>query len=344
MSQNSHNPAGRVLLRRGGWIESVHRVHAVVTDERGQVVWSMGEPEWPTFFRSAAKPFQALPLVDDGVVDRFEMSDEELALCCASHNSEARHRSVAEALLHRVGLDRSALACGGHPPLRPEEGVRIADEGRRPDALDSNCSGKHAGMLALAVHHGWPTGDYHRPTHPVQERVTREVARWTGLPIDDLETGVDGCGVVCFRTPLDRISVAFARLAAASSADGAAGRVVGAMTRHPEMVAGVDRLDTAVMGATGGAVFAKVGAEGVYGAGMPATGWGLALKVEDGGWRAADVALVRILDALGLTEPSSDDAVAPFRRPTVYNTRGEDAGRLEADFGVAALVETARGE
>lgn len=301
-------------------------------------MWSMGDPQWPTFFRSAAKPLQALPLVEDGVVDRYDMSDEELALCCASHNSEPRHRKVASGLLGRIGLEIDALACGGHPPLRRAEEIRIAREGRSPDALDSNCSGKHAGMLALAAFHGWPTAGYHEVSHPVQERLAREVAAWTATPREQLETGVDGCGVVCFRTPLERMAASFSRLAVASRSAGPARRVVTAMTRYPEMVAGLGRLDTAVMQATGGAVFAKVGAEGVYAAGVPASGIGLALKVPDGAWRAADVALVEILDAIGLTSAGQDDAVAPFRRPDVHNTRGESVGSLQAHFDTSSLA------
>lgn len=235
----------------------------------------------------------------------------------------------------RLGLAESALACGGHPPLRPAEGGRIAREGRRPGPLDSNCSGKHAGMLALAVAHGWPIAGYHEASHPVQRRLVAEIARWAALDVAQLETGVDGCGVVCVRVPLDRVAASFARLAVASRDVGSARRVVRAMVDHPGMVAGLGRLDTAVMQATGGAVFAKVGAEGVYAAGIPAAGLGLALKIEDGGWRAADAALVHILDQLGHTDPSRDDEVATFRSPILRNTRGEVVGGVEPDFEMA---------
>jgi L-asparaginase II len=321
-----------VRVRRGGLTESEHRVHAVVADERGAVIRFVGEPQYPTFYRSAAKPLQALPLVDDGVAERFGFTSSELALCCASHNSEPRHVETAAGLLSRLGLDPSALACGGHPPLRPEEGLRLAREGRRPGALESNCSGKHVGMLALAVAHGWPVAGYQQDGHPVQSRMKAEIARWAGLDPARLQTGVDGCGVVCVRAPLDRIAASFARLAAASRQEGSARRVVRAMVDHPEMVAGLGRLDTAVMQATDGVVFAKVGAEGVYAAGIPESGLGVALKIEDGAWRAADVAFVHVLDGLGLTDPNADDPVASFRSRTLINTRSEAVGRIEPDF------------
>ncbi len=310
-------------------------MHAVVADDRGEVIHFVGDPHRATFYRSAAKPFQALPLLDDGVADRFEFTSSELALCCASHNSEPRQVEAVAGLLARLGLDSAALACGAHPPLRPEEGLRMAREGRHPGALDSNCSGKHVGMLALAVAHGWAVAGYQEEGHPVQRRVTSEIARWAGLDGARLETGVDGCGVVCVRAPLDRIATSFARLAVASRREGSARRVVRAMVEHPEMVAGIGRLDTAVMRATDGAVFAKVGAEGVYAAGIPGAGLGVALKIEDGAWRAADVAFVHVLDALGFTTPTARDGVADFRRPTLFNTRGEPVGRIEPNFELA---------
>jgi L-asparaginase II len=332
MNQISPRPPGTVCVRRGEWIESVHRVHVAVVDDRGRVLRSVGDVHLPTFYRSAAKPLQAVPLLDDGVVDRFHFTSSELAVCCASHNSEPRHVETVAGLLSKLKLDASALACGGHPPLRAEEGLRMAREGRRPGPLDSNCSGKHAGMLALAVAHGWSVDGYQDEGHPVQRRLKAEIARWADLDPAGLETGVDGCGVVCVRAPLDRIAASFARLALASREDGAARRVVRAMVDHPEMVAGIGRLDTAVMRATDGAVFAKVGAEGVYAAGIPGAGLGLALKIEDGAGRAADAAFVHILDELGQTDPTRDDAVARFRRPTLVNTRGEAVGRIDPEF------------
>ena len=323
---------GSVALRRGRWIESRHRVHAVVVEATGRVLAVAGDPRVPTFFRSAAKPFQALPLVEDGVVDALALDGASLALCCASHNSEPRHVELARAILARAAVPEGALACGGHPPLRLEEARRIAAEGRAPGSIESNCSGKHSGMLALARHHGWPLEGYERPDHPVQRRMCAVIARWAGLDVEALETAVDGCGVVCVGAPLVHLALAYARLAGAAREPGSpAGRVVRAMVTHPAMVGGSGRLDTGVMEATGGRVFAKVGAEGVYGAGVPERGLGIALKVEDGGWRAADRALVALLDALGVTDPEADDAIAPFRRGAVLDTRGDAVGAMEAE-------------
>ncbi len=319
-------------------MESVHRVHAVVADASGRRVAHVGDPRFPTFFRSAAKPFQALPLVEDGVVDALGITDEELALCCASHNSEVRHVETARRILARAGLGDDALECGGHMPLREEEGVRLLLAGVRPGPIHSNCSGKHAGMLALAVHHGWPTRGYVEVDHPVQRRMGREIARWTETDPDRIGSGVDGCGVVCFQVPLEAVAASFARFAeAARRGERGPARIVAAMTDHPWMVAGTGRLCTALMEATDGRVFAKVGAEGVYGLGVQDRGVGVAVKVEDGAKRAAEIALLRLLDAMSLLDDAAREALSAWLTPSVRNTRGEIVGCLEADveFGPA---------
>ncbi|HSG46200.1 MAG TPA: asparaginase [Longimicrobiales bacterium] len=316
----------RVEVRRGGAVESVHAVHVAVAG-RGGMEAAAGDPGFPTFYRSASKPFQALPLVEDGVLDRFGFGGEELALCCASHNSEAQHLEVASRILDRIGLGGGALECGGHWPLREAVAYRFLEEGRVPGPLESNCSGKHAGMLALAVHHGWPTAGYVRAGHPVQERMSREVSRWTGIPVADLVTGVDGCGVVCFAVPLEVMAGSFARFAQDAARGGAVGRVCDAMLDHPFLVAGTRRLCTDLM-ATGAGVVAKVGAEGVYGAWHPASGLGIALKVEDGARRAAEPALVAVLEALELLPDRVLEALERYRTPVVKNTRGEVVGEM----------------
>jgi L-asparaginase II len=298
------------------------------------VVARAGDVSFPTCYRSAAKPLQALPLVEDGVAEALGLTEEELALCCGSHSSEAGHVETARHILARAGLGEEALACGGHPPLGAREAERMAREGVRPGPIHNNCSGKHAGMLALAVHHGWPTEGYHRPEHPVQRRMLAEVARWTGLAQDEVQTGVDGCGVVCFRAPLDAVARSFARFAAAAWSGRGPAAVVGAMTRHPWMVAGTGRLCTDVMAAARGAVFAKTGAEGVYAAGVPARGLGIALKVEDGARRAADAALVALLEALELLDAGAVRALEPVHSPALRNTRDEPVGALRVRLGL----------
>ena len=202
----------RVEERRGDQTETVHRVHVAVVDADGALVARAGDPGLVTFWRSAAKPFQAMPLVADGAAERFGFSDAELALCCASHSSEPGQVEMVRALLAKIGCREDDLRCGPHTPLAEHVARDYQARGVRLTPVYSNCSGKHTGMLALARHHGWPTADYHRLAHPVQQRCLDEVSRWTNLPADRIGTAVDGCGVVCFALPLKNMALAYARL------------------------------------------------------------------------------------------------------------------------------------
>lgn len=281
-----------------------------------------------TLLRSAVKPLQALPLAQDGAADRFGLTEEEVALCCGSHNAEERHLEAVRSILAKAGVPESALACGPHRPLLRARAQEMAEAGVPLGAIVNNCSGKHAGMLALAVHHGWPTEGYEQFDHPVQARIEREVSAWTGVAAEEASRAVDGCGVPCFAAPLKRAAAAAARLSEAAGRPGPVRRIVTAMTRRPFMVAGAKRLCTRLMEEEGGRLFAKVGAEGVYLAGDLERSLGVALKVEDGAWRAAAPALLSVLDQAGLLSDRARSALAEFASPPVTNTLGDVVGRL----------------
>ncbi len=320
-----------VEVTRGPLVESRHRVSIAVADGAGRLRARAGNAELVVYARSSVKAFQALPLVEDGAADRFGLSPAELALCCASHNAEPRHLDGVRAILRRIGADEDALACGPHIPMGAAAARALASQGEEPTRIHNNCSGKHAGMLALARHHGWPLAGYHRPEHPVQGRVLDEMARWTGVPGDEIQTGTDGCGVPTFALPLTALAGAFARLAAAArAAEPGPARVVSAMVQNPEYVAGVGRLCTDLMRVAGGRIFAKVGAEGVYCAGIPGAELGVALKVEDGATRAAEPALLAVLSALHLVSEDELGELEAWARPTLLNTRGEHVGAIVA--------------
>jgi L-asparaginase II len=316
----------RVEQLRGGWVEAVHAVHVAVVDAQGRLVARAGDPALVTFWRSAAKPFQALPLVADGVMPRFGLTDADLALGCASHSSEPGQVAGVREFLAKIGCSERDLLCGSHPPLSERVAQDYQTRGVRLTAVYSNCSGKHAAMLALARHHGWPTAFYTRLEHPVQQRCLAEVSRWTEVPAAELKTGVDGCGVVCFGMPLERMALAYAKL---GSGEQGASVVVEAMLRHPDLIAGAGRPCTELMRAHPGRVIAKVGAEGVYCALLPRERLGVALKVADGHALASALALAAVLEALGL-RPVPDSLAA---RPNV-NTRGETVGELRVNGGL----------
>jgi L-asparaginase II len=316
---------------RGDTIESQHRVHVAVAHAEHGLTASAGNPAHHSFVRSAIKMFQVLPFVEAGGVEHFQLTPEELALCTASHGGEPFHVAAARSILAKAKLKEGALACGPHPPMHAATADAMKAAGEAPTRIHNNCSGKHAGMLAHAVQQHWVTNGYHRATHPVQQRILTTVAAWMGVATGTIEQAIDGCGLPTFAMPLDAVAEGCARFAAAA-ADGqpAPSRIVAAMVSHPEYVAGTDRLDTALMRVAEGRLFAKVGAEGFYCAGIPAMRLGVAIKVEDGAWRAVEPALLatlRAIDAIGANELNLLDR---FAQPLITNTRNETVGVIRA--------------
>ncbi len=331
---------GTVRVTRGDETESIHTVHAVVVGRSPGEEVRFGDPDCLCFWRSAFKPFQALPLVEDGVAGALGWTARELALAAASHSGTPVHVELAASMLASAGLSPEDLECGAHPPYDRESAEDVLRAGKPYTPLHNNCSGKHAGMLALAAHHGWPTRGYIEAGHPVQARIRRGLARWLDVDPESLEWGRDGCGVPTAYLSLRQMARAFARLGRAARAkEDAPASIVGAMTTHPELVAGPGRSVTRVMRETEGRVLAKEGAEGVFCAAAPAEGWGLALKVADGATRAAGPALVGICSSLGLLSAGELDRLADVGRPSVLNVTGVEVGLITARMhGVAAHV------
>ncbi len=315
----------RIEVRRGDLVESLHRVSVAVTDPAGRLVAEAGDPGLATFWRSAAKPFQAMPLVEDGVAAAFLLGDEELALACASHSSEAKHLHVTDHFLAKIGCLEEDLACGPHPPLGASVARQVREEGITLTPRWSNCSGKHTGMLALARHHGWSSVGYTDPGHPVQQRLLRSVSEWTGLAPDAIGLGIDGCTTVSYHLPLRAMARAWARFGTAQA--DAPTTLRRAMLTHPDLVAGWDRYDTDMMRALPGRILVKVGAEGVYCASLLDEGLGVALKVEDGDMRTCPLALAGVLQAL-LGDEYPSDTLTSYAEIPVANTRGAVVGMI----------------
>jgi L-asparaginase II len=334
----------RVESTRGPLVESAHAVAVAVTDAAGNLVASAGDPDAATFWRSAAKPFQAMPMVADGAADRAGFGSDAIALACASHSSESAHVNLARRMLAAIGCSEADLACGPHTPLSTAVHEEALRTGTPMTPAWSNCSGKHAGMLALTRHHGWDTAGYERAGHPTQARILEEVVRWTGVPAESLVLGVDGCTTVCFGLPLRGMALAYARLGV--SDEPAAVRVRSAMLAHPELVGGTGRLCTELTRASDGRILAKIGAEGVYSAAWPELGLGISLKVADGDMRSAQVALLGVIARLSaaLEVPLSLEALAKQAEPVVRNTRGEATGvmRCAGDLRFHATAGAAR--
>ena len=286
-----------VEVRRNGAVEAVHRVHAVAVRD-GEVIAAAGDPSLTCFMRSSSKPLQALPLVRA----REDLPDDELAIACASHHDTPEQVAAVRALLARAEATEADLELG-------------PQEGRPPGLIHNNCSGNHAGMLALCRARGWPTQGYRLPEHPVQQACLEVHAEAAEVEPEALETGTDGCGIVTFALTLQRMAHAFSRL---ESLPGGA-RVAAAMRVRPDLVGGPDGADYLLMRAASGWL-AKGGAEGLLCA-AGADGIGVALKTEDGTSRPHTPALEAFLDRLGTYVPEL------ATRP-VLNTRGEQVGDI----------------
>ena len=322
------NPLAVEVLR-GPLVESRHRVAAAVADANGlRAAW--GDADAAVFPRSAVKPLQVLALIESGGAEACGASEAEIALACSSHNGEPRHVAAVGAWLERLGLGAPDLECGAHAPLGGAAPAELTP-------LHNNCSGKHTAMLATAHHLGEPLAGYVAADHPVQRRVRSLLGELAGCDLAAAPSAIDGCSIPTFGLPLAALARAFARFSTGHGTpprrQAALARVRRAMAAHPFMVAGTGRFCTALNEATSGRVLVKTGAEGVMVAALPEAGLGLAMKVDDGASRAAEVAMVALLRHLGqLTDPLSP-ALAVLAEPLVRNWRGLETGVIRARAG-----------
>jgi L-asparaginase II len=302
----------------------VHAGDLAVVDAAGDLVAYVGDPERALFARSSMKPLQAAVSLS---LAPFDFPDKEVAVMCASHNAEPPHLEAVRSLMARAGVEEAALQC---PAVRPWDDEAAASDPERR-RINSDCSGKHAGMLAACVAQGWPLDSYRSPEHPLQQRVLDAVLGVTGLAT--VHVGVDGCGVPVHGLSLRSMATIYARLSAPDrwgSLAPFADRAARAMAAEPYMVAGRNRVDTAVMQAAPG-VLVKAGAEGIICAVVMNADLGVSVKVADGAHRAAGPALIHALHSLGALDKAQVDAVATFARPPVLGG-GQPVGELQPAF------------
>ncbi|MFM1816187.1 MAG: hypothetical protein RLZ98_2882 [Pseudomonadota bacterium] len=318
-----------VELTRGGLVESRHRGAVAVVGPDG-IMLALGDVERPVFPRSAIKALQAVPLVTTGAADRFGLTDEHLALACASHSGADYHVKLAAEMLAKGGMTADALACGAHRPLDGKAAARLIETRTSPSQLHNNCSGKHAGMLLTAVHCGEPANGYLDPDHPVQRRIRDVLETLTGERLGASVCGIDGCGVPNWAVSARGLATAFQRYVSGTAPVGAAAvRIMAACWKYPEAVAGEGRLDTTVMRRHPGEVFLKTGAEGVYCAAVRSRGLGVALKIDDGAKRASEAAVMAVLSRLTdiAADVMPDGAIANWRGRRTGETRISEAFR-----------------
>jgi L-asparaginase II len=338
-------------LTRGEFVESIHYGSIAISDNQGRLVAWYGDPHTNTFLRSSAKPFQALPFVEDNGQRGFDLTPKEIALICASHSGTDEHVSNILAIQNKTGVSESELMCGVHPVFDESTAENMRQRGEELTPNRHNCSGKHTGMLAYAHMQNWSTSDYLDLEHPTQERILKSFSEMSGVSIDEVRIGIDGCSAPNFAVPLHNAALAYARLCDPQGfpqkrAD-ACRTITSAMTKYPFMVGGPGRFDTRLMEVTGGLVVSKGGAEGYHAVGiMPGAlgpespALGIAFKVSDGDLRnrARPAVTLEILRQLRALSPSQESELSEFGPSLpLKNWREIEIGRTDPAFKLNQL-------
>jgi L-asparaginase II len=331
---------------RGGITESVHFGAIAAVDAAGEVVAAAGDPEAVIFFRSSAKPFQAIPVVESGAADAYGLTPAELALCCASHEGSPAHQRQVAAMLSKIGMSDADLQCGAPLPMDEAEAARIVLGEVAPSPLQCDCSGKHTGMLATIAHEGLTSHDYLDPTHPLQRRILGIMAEVMRMPAERVVLGTDGCSLPTFGAPLRAFATAYAALAAPERMPPGAGRehaaaldrLRQAMVTHPENVAGPGQLVTDLMALSDGRIVAKSGAEGLICLAVPERELGIAIRVLDGTFRAHAAVTVAALEQLDILDVATRAAILERHAPALRNHNGRLVGEIRPVFSLAGAM------
>jgi L-asparaginase II len=323
---------------RGDWVENRHRGSAVIVDQKGRVFVEWGDIEAPVFARSSIKLLQTIALFESGAVKKYGITPEEIVLACASHTGEDVHVDTVAKWLGQLGLALGNLNCGVVRPSNRKAHEAILCSHSQPTALHNPCSGKHAGFLSVALAKGYSAQGYTDPDHPVQKYILSILEDMMQVDATKMPQALDGCNVPALAFPLRNIALGMARFGEQATGVSKERRQVmkeicRSIKDHPILIAGTGRFDTAVIESTQGQVITKVGADAVYAATIPQKGLGIALKIDDGSIRAAEVAMGAVLNSLGVLEPMAQARLSSFLHPIVRNIDGKDTGVIRSHSG-----------
>ncbi len=330
-----------VSVFRGDRRESCHYGSLAVVDKDINLIASAGEPKTLTFWRSAAKPVQLLPVLTSGAAEHFGFTDEELAVMMASHSGEKCHRNQVKSILEKIGADKEDLTCGTHSPINKEARKNLYRNQAQPDVLHNNCSGKHAAMLSLCAYHDWSWKNYQQLEHPLQQLLLDYISRMSGYPRSKINTGIDGCGVIVYYIPLKNMAAAYARMInpvdLSEDLAAACSRLVSVMSKHPRLVAGSKRFNTELLaGYSQKEIMAKTGAEGIF-CFAHRSGWGAALKIYDGNKRAIPPLVLESLAKLAKLNPASREGLEKYIRPVIKNHRDDEVGHIQSELNLKIM-------
>lgn len=327
------------VITRNGYIESVHCGIICVVNDSGNVLFHIGDVNTRIFFRSSAKPIQAIPLIQSGAADAFGLTPKEIAVICASHGGEEMHRQAVVSILNKLGLDEQSLRCGVSQPAGARERMRLIREGLKPDSLHGCCSGKHAGMLALAKFRGASLEGYENITHPVQQEILRTAAEFMDADAFAIPTAADGCGTPVYLLSVYQAALSYARLSRFSQDKAqpyhrACKTIYDSMAGYPEMVAGEGAFDTELIRAAQGALIGKAGYEGVFCLALREGTLGVCVKIADGSERALYPAVMQLLKDLKILDKSQWEKLKQWHIAHHKNNLGQTSGFIRPYFSL----------
>ena len=326
-----------VQMIRAGVVDCVHRGHVAVVDNSGKPIFAAGDAGAVAYLRSCAKPFQAVAAVRSGAAEKFNFTNQELAVIAGSHNGTPEHTQLVQGILQKIGADTTELGCGAGAPISRSAYEQLLLSGQKPSVLEHNCSGKHSGMLAACRAMGWDSSGYLAADHPVQQMILGIIAEYADMNPSDVVIGLDGCGVPTFGLPMHYTALLFARLGTSvSDSSGDLGVIARAMHQYPLLSSGDGRVDASLSLATNGRLICKDGAEGLLGIGISDRGVGIAVKVLDGNQRAHIPVVSSLMLDLGYINADEAAALDKLMPSVVRNGLGQAAAELRSVLHVTA--------
>ncbi|MGB0432365.1 MAG: asparaginase [Bacteroidia bacterium] len=325
---------------RGNLVESFHNGSICIVNQTGDTIFSLGDINQLSFTRSALKPFQSIALIETGAAKAFKLSDAEIAVTCGSHNAEIEHLQAVNSILNKIGLTKTSLKCGPQLPTGKIPRNELRKSGAKPEHIHNNCSGKHAGFLAICVHMNWPTENYLAENHPLQKLIKQICAQMFEVSINDFVLGEDGCSAPNYATSLYQQAVAYKNLVSGNHSEkrnNSCKKIVDACLSYPLMVAGSDRYCTDIIKAANGHILGKTGADGVFCMALPKLGYGIAIKIDDGKMGPQYFVAQAIIKALGI---KLKNELHQYQESSVINWNKHNVGIQRCSLNLTNQLKT----